>query len=227
MRFLFFSFLSLFIFSNCQNESSVKIPPVQKQAENTKTAPAPAEKSTKTIVFFGNSLTAAYGLEVEQGFPALIQEKIKTAGLNYTCVNAGLSGETTAGGLKRVEWILQQPMDVFVLELGGNDALRGLPVSESKKNLEGIIDLVRSKHPNCKILLAGMQAPPNMGEKYASEFQAIYPAIAKSKKVVLLPFLLEGVGGDAKLNQADGIHPTAEGNKMVAENVWGFLRPIL
>lgn len=181
----------------------------------------------KSIVFFGNSLTAAYGLSPEQGFPALIQQKIDAAGLPYTCVNAGLSGETTAGGSKRVDWVLRQPVDVFVLELGGNDALRGLPIEESKKNLQSIVDQVKAKYPACKIVIAGMLAPPNMGETYTRAFAAMYPAIAKANGLPLIPFLLESVGGDAKLNQADGIHPTAEGQKIVAENVWKVVRPLL
>lgn len=227
MRLLCSILLVLSLFSNCQNESKTATTAVQKQDESTKPTHSAAETATKIIVFFGNSLTAAYGLEPEQGFPAAIQEKIKAENLNYTCVNAGLSGETTAGGLKRVDWILQQKIDVFVLELGGNDALRGLPVAESKKNLEQIIELVRQKNPQTKILLTGMQAPPNLGERYTREFREMYPAIAKNKQVALLPFLLEGVGGDPKLNQADGIHPTAEGQKIVAANIWKVLKPLL
>ncbi|MFN4255771.1 MAG: arylesterase [Saprospiraceae bacterium] len=210
----------------CQSATENQPQATNPTAQTTTAAPL-SSTDKKHIVFFGNSLTAAFGLSPEQGFPALIQQKIDAAGLPYTCVNAGLSGETTAGGSKRVDWVLRQPVDVFVLELGGNDALRGLPIEESKKNLQAIIDQVKAKYPACKIVLAGMLAPPNMGEKYTRDFAAMYPAVAKANGLPLIPFLLEGVGGDAKLNQADGIHPTAEGQKIVAENVWKVLQPLL
>lgn len=195
-------------------------------------APEPdAAKTTasarKTIVFFGNSLTAAYQLSPEQGFPALIQQKIDSLGLPYQCVNAGLSGETTAGGKNRIDWILTQPVDIFVLELGGNDALRGLPIEESKKNLQAIIDRVKAKYPDCKIVLAGMLAPPNLGPKYTKDFRDMYPALAKANKTALVPFLLENVGGEPSLNLEDGIHPNVEGQKIVAETVWGVLKGLL
>lgn len=186
--------------------------------------PAPARK---TIVFFGNSLTAAYQLSPEQGFPALIQQKIDSLGLPYQCVNAGLSGETTAGGKNRIDWILSQQVDVFVLELGGNDALRGLPIEESKKNLQAIIDRVKAKYPNCKIVITGMLAPPNLGPRYTNAFRDMYPALAKANKTALVPFLLENVGGEPELNLEDGIHPNAEGHKIVAETVWKVLRGVL
>ena len=197
---------------------------------NTATEPAPTESkptaARKNIVFFGNSLTAAYQLPPEQGFTALIQQKIDSLGLPYTCVNAGLSGETTADGASRIEWVLQQPVDIFVLELGGNDALRGLPLAESKKNLQLILDKVKDKYPNCKLVVAGMMAPPNLGS-YAKDFHKMFPGIAKANNAALIPFLLEGVGGDPKLNLPDGIHPTAEGHKILAETVWKTLRPLL
>ncbi len=189
-------------------------------------APKAAPVTRKNIVFFGNSLTAAYQLPPEQGFTHLIQLKIDSLGLPYTCVNAGLSGETTADGANRIDWILQQQVDVFVLELGGNDALRGLPLSESKKNLQTIIDKVKAKYPDCKIVIAGMMAPPNLGS-YAKEFQRVFPDIARKNKAALIPFLLEGVGGDPKLNLPDGIHPTAEGHKILAQTVWSTLGPLL
>ncbi|MCC6460702.1 MAG: arylesterase [Saprospiraceae bacterium] len=181
----------------------------------------------KNIVFFGNSLTAAYQLSQEQGFPALIQQKIDSLQLPYQCINAGLSGETTAAGKNRIDWVLQQPVDVFVLELGANDALRGLPVEESVKNLQAIIDRVKTKYPACKIVLAGMLAPPNLGPVYTKQFQEMYPALAKQNQTALVPFLLENVGGVPSLNLEDGIHPNVEGQKIVANTVWNVLQPLL
>lgn len=183
--------------------------------------------STKHIVFYGNSLTAGYGLDPSEAFPAIIQEKIDSLGLPYKVVNAGLSGETTAGGKGRIDWLLQQPVDVFVLELGGNDGLRGIPVTETGKNLQDIIDRVKAKYPQAKIVLAGMQVPPNMGSRYAGEFRAVFKTLADKNNVPLIPFLLEGVGGIPELNQPDGIHPTARGHEIVAGNVWGVLKGML
>lgn len=186
------------------------------------------QSKTKTILFFGNSLTAGYGLDdPAQAFPALIQNKIDSMHLSYKVVNAGVSGETSAGGNGRIAWILKQPVDVFVLELGANDGLRGIPTTETKKNLQSIIDKVKGKYPNAKLLLAGMMVPPNMGEKYSRDFRNVYPELAKENNMSLVPFLLEGVGGVASLNQRDGIHPTAEGHKIVAENVWKELVKLL
>lgn len=186
-----------------------------------------ATTKTRTILFFGNSLTAGYGLEPAQAFPALIQEKIDSLGLPYKAVNAGVSGETSSGGNNRVDWILKQPVDVFVLELGGNDGLRGIPVAETKKNLQAIIDKVKAKYPQARLVLAGMQVPPNMGAQYAGAFRALYTELAQKNNMTLIPFLLEGVGGEAKLNLEDGIHPTAEGHRIVAQNVWQYLGPLL
>src|SRR6188508_888661 len=181
----------------------------------------------KTIVFFGNSLTAGYGLSPSEAFPAIIQNKIDSLGLPYKVINAGVSGETSSGGNGRIDWILKQPLDVFVLELGANDGLRGIPLSETKKSLQSIIDKVKAKYPEAKLVLAGMQIPPNMGVTYTTQFRNIYPDLAKKNAAMLIPFLLEGVGGDLKLNQQDGIHPTAEGHHIVAENVWRVLEDLL
>jgi acyl-CoA thioesterase I len=192
---------------------------------------APGAASTnsgkKTIVFFGNSLTAAYNLSPEEGFPALIQGKIDSLGLPYICVNAGLSGETTADGVNRIDWVLQQPMDIFVLELGGNDALRGLPIAESVKNMQAIVDKVKAARPNCKIVIAGMLAPPNLGPSYTNAFRELFSNLAKKNGAVLIPFLLKDVGGIPELNLGDGIHPNVAGQKIVAENVWAVLKTIL
>lgn len=186
-----------------------------------------ATATTKTILFFGNSLTAGYGLEPAQAFPALIQQKIDSLGLPYKAVNAGVSGETSAGGNSRIDWILKQPVDVFVLELGANDGLRGIPVTETKKNLQSIINKVKAKYPKARLVLAGMQVPPNMGASYTAAFRDMFPELAQKNGMTLIPFLLEGVGGEASLNQQDGIHPTAEGARIVAQNIWQYLGPLL
>lgn len=181
----------------------------------------------KTILFFGTSLTAGYGLDVREAFPALIQKKINDLKLPYKVINAGLSGETSAAGNSRIDWLLKQPIDVMVLELGANDGLRGLPLLETKNNLQQIIDKVKKKYPKVKIVLAGMQIPPSMGADYSNQFKSLFPELARKNDLVLVPFLLQGVGGIPDLNQGDGIHPTAAGQKILAENVWKQLQPIL
>ena len=181
----------------------------------------------KTLLFFGDSLTAGYGLDPDEAFPALIQQKLDASGLAWRVVNAGLSGETTAGGLRRLDWILRQPVDIFVIELGGNDGLRGIDPETSRSNLESMIRRIRERYPAIKIVLSGMQMPTNMGPAYTSQFAAMYPALAQRTAVTLIPFLLEGVGGVPELNLPDGIHPTAEGHKIVAETVWRALKPLL
>ena len=190
-------------------------------------ATAPATGSAKRLLFFGNSLTAGLGVEPEEAFPALVGQKLDSAGLKYEVVNAGLSGETTAGGLARVGWVLRQPVAVFVLELGANDGLRGLPLADSRRNLQGIIDTVRRRSPGAQIVLAGMQIPPNLGQRYAADFKNMFGELATQNKLALVPFLLAGVGGDSNLNQRDGVHPTAAGQRVVARNVWAVLGPLL
>ncbi len=180
-----------------------------------------------TILFLGDSLTAGLGVEQSQAFPALIQEKIREKNLPFEVVNAGLSGDTTAGGLSRLDWILRKPIDILVLELGANDGLRGLPVSTMKSNLQRIIDRVKAKNPQVKIVIAGMEIPPNFGADYAADFRTAFAQLAQSNHAALIPFLLEGVGGHIDLNQPDQIHPTAAGHKIVAENVWRILEPLL
>tara|TARA_R100000935_G_C2814616_1_gene156658 strand:+ start:715 stop:1401 length:687 start_codon:yes stop_codon:yes gene_type:complete len=179
------------------------------------------------ILFFGTSLTAGMGLESEEAFPAVIQQKIDSLDLGYEVINAGLSGETSAAGKNRIGWVLNQKVDVFVLEIGANDGLRGVPIEETRKNLQAIIDTVRSKGPDTEIILAGMQIPPNMGQAYATEFKELFPSLAKDNDLYLIPFLLEDVGGNPQLNQPDGIHPTAEGQKILAKNVWEVLEPVI
>ena len=181
----------------------------------------------KNILFFGNSLTAGYGLDPGLAFPGLIQGKIDRAGLSYQVINAGLSGETSAGGLARIDWVLNRPVDVFVLELGANDGLRGLPLDQTRENLRRIIEKVQARNPGVRIVVAGMMVPPNMGEDYSNRFVQMYPELAAEHDATLIPFLLEGVGGDPSLNLPDGIHPNAEGHRIVAETVWKALKPML
>jgi len=179
------------------------------------------------ILFFGNSLTAGYGLDEDKAFPALIQKRIDSLNLKYTVINAGLSGETTSGGLNRISWVLKQKVDVFVLELGANDVLRGLDLKETEANLSAILDKVLESNPNTKIVLAGMQAPPNMGTEYTRTFASIFPKLAKKYNAALIPFLLEDVAAMPQLNLADGKHPNEEGQKIVRDNVWRVLEGVL
>jgi acyl-CoA thioesterase I len=188
---------------------------------------AAIDSPPKTILFYGDSLTAGYGLSTEQAFPAHIQQKITKNKLPYRVVNAGLSGETSAGGLGRINWVLKQPVDIFILELGANDGLRGLPLQQTRNNLQAIIDKVKEKNPQVKLIIAGMKVPPNMGAEYSQAFERVFTELAKSNKAVFLPFLLEGVAGNPKLNLPDGIHPNVEGHKIVAKNVWQVLEPMM
>ncbi len=217
-------FLILFVFlSGCTTNTS---------QENTATKDSSATKreatsnETKHILIFGDSITAGYGLEdPTDAFPGVLQQKIDSAKLNYKVINAGLSGETSAGGKARIDWLLKkQPVDIFVLELGGNDGLRGLPVTQTQANLQEIISKVKAKYPAAKIIVAGMQIPPNMGIAYTANFAKIFTEIAVESNAELIPFILQGVGGERKLNQDDGIHPTEAGHKIVAENVWKVLK---
>jgi acyl-CoA thioesterase-1 len=192
------------------------------------TSNATDTSSSKNILFFGDSLTAGYGLDdPSDAFPGVVQNKIDSAKLPYKVINAGVSGETSAGGKGRIAWILKQKVDLFVLELGANDGLRGIPVSETIQNLQAIIDSVKTKYPKAKLVMLGMQVPPNMGDVYASNFKGIFPELAAKNKMALVPFLLKGVGGVPSLNQHDGIHPTAQGAKIVGNNVWQVLKGIL
>ncbi len=186
-----------------------------------------AADAEKTIVFLGDSLTAGYGVSPEEAYPALIQQRIRDEALPYRVVPAGISGDTSSGVLRRLDWIMQQRFDILVLAIGGNDGLRGLPVEELEKNLIAIIEKVRARYPDATIILAGMKMPPNMGLPYASAFAGVYPRVAKQADVRFIPFLLEGVAGKPKLNQDDTIHPTAEGQKIIADIVWKSLKPLL
>ncbi|MDX2129054.1 MAG: arylesterase [Chloroherpetonaceae bacterium] len=181
----------------------------------------------RVVLFLGDSITAGLGLSLEESFPFLLQQRVDSLNLNAKLINAGLSGETSAGGLRRAPWLFKQKVDILVLELGGNDGLRGIEPNATKVNLKAIIDLAREKNPRIEIILAGIQVPPNLGKKYRESFSEIFPAIAKEKKVRLIPFILEGVGGNPKLNLPDGIHPTAEGHRILAETVWKQLKLVL
>lgn len=179
------------------------------------------------IVFFGNSLTAAYGLDPSQGYVALLQQRLDSLGLNWRAINAGLSGETSAGGKARIDWVLRQRVDVFVLELGGNDALRGISPEVTFANLDTILIKVKERYPEARLIVAGMEAPPNMGPSYVKQFREIYPRLAQKHGAALIPFFLERVGGVPELNLPDRIHPNEAGQKILLENVWRVLYPIL
>ena len=215
------------LFLSCQNKNTQ----VDKKTDtNIKIESSKRTESVgkKNILFFGTSLTAGYGLDPTEAYPALIQNRVDSLKLPYNVVNGGLSGETSAAGLDRIDWFLKrQPVSIFVLELGANDGLRGLPLKDTKKNLQKIIDRVKAKNANVKLVMAGMQMPPNLGKKYTTDFKNIYPVLAKKNNMKLIPFLLDGVAGIPKLNQQDGIHPTAAGDKILAENVWVVLKDML
>jgi acyl-CoA thioesterase I len=185
------------------------------------------DETVGTILVLGDSIAAGYGVEKDAAFPFVLQRRIKEAHLPFEVVNAGVSGDTTAGGLRRIDWVLKRPVDFLIIELGGNDGLRGIPPGETEKNLAGIIERARKKRPGIRIVLAGMQMPQNMGPEYTREFQAVFPRVAEQEKVKLIPFLLEGVGGIAEWNQADQIHPNEKGHERVADNVWAVLKEML
>lgn len=218
---IYFFLFCVFSLSACKG-------PEKKNEAGTTEEKAVVKEKKKTIIFFGDSLTAGYGLDDPSlAFPALIQRRLDSLGLNYQVVNAGVSGETSSGGLGRIDWILKQPVDVFILELGANDGLRGILPNETEKNLRAIIEKVKAANPDAQVIVTGMMVPPSMGQRYSKQFASIFPEIAKEYNAVLIPFLLEGVGGEPQLNQADGIHPTAEGHKIVASTVWKYLIKIV
>lgn len=186
-----------------------------------------ASSAKRTVLCFGDSLTAGYGLDPAYAYPALLQRKIDARGWPFQIINAGLSGETSSGGLRRISWLLRQHVDVLILELGANDGFRGIEPEKIQHNLQGIIDKTKDKYPHVKIIIAGMQMAPNLGPRYTSDFRAIFPRLAETNQAALIPFFLEGVAAKPKLNLPDGIHPTAEGHTIVAENVWAVLEPVL
>lgn len=204
-----------------------RVPRPQPAAAPTSAAPAPAAHATgePLVIFLGDSLTAGLGLPEDQAYPAVLDRRLDAEGTPVRVLNAGVSGDTTAGGLARLDWLLKQKPDVLVVGLGGNDGLRGLDLAETEKNLREIVR--RAKDSGARVLLLGMRIPPNYGPEYTEQFQEMYPKIAKELDVPLVPFLLEGVGGAADLNQADGIHPTAKGHEMVAATVEPYLVKML
>lgn len=230
-------------FTGCSDDGAAQDDNTQERVAQQNTAsgqsgPAPANNTpvpadtatssgTKNVLIFGDSITAGYGIDSEEAFPALLQDRIDALGWNFNIVDGGLSGDTSAGGLRRINWMLREPIDVFILELGGNDGLRGTPPDATARNLQSIIDAVKEKYPEAKIILAGMQIPPNLGQDYTRQFREVFPTLAENNEALLIPFLLEGVGGVPALNQPDGIHPTEEGHEVVAENIWEVLQPVL
>ena len=205
------------------------LPPAIEQNENPGAErEEDAEQADTIILFLGNSLSAGAGVDPASAFPALLQHRMDSLGWNVQVINAGLSGETSAGGLRRIDWYLQRhPVSVLVLELGGNDGLRGIPVEVTQSNLRAIIDKARTANPNMEIILAGMQIPPNLGQGYTRAFQQIYPTLTRMENTHLIAFLLEGAGGVDSLMQMDGIHPNESGHRIVAENVWSVLYPVM
>lgn len=222
-RVRYLSLLVLLIGCGTQHQQDAASSTTEKKVEKA----SEQKKKDKVILFYGNSITAGYQLDLEQAFPALIQERIDSLGFNYKTINAGLSGETTAGGLSRIDWVLRTVPDIFFLELGANDGLRGLPLEETPKNLQAIIGAVKKKNPEVKIIIAGMMVPPNLGVEYSKDFYQLFPQLAEENNAACIPFLLEGVAGNPELNLSDGIHPTPQGHKIVAETVWKYLEPML
>jgi acyl-CoA thioesterase I len=180
-----------------------------------------------TILFFGDSITAGYGIDMDEAFPALIQKKTDSLGWNVRSVNAGLSGETSSGGLRRIDWVLRQKVDILVLELGANDGLRGIDLDLTRSNLQEIIDRTRSRYPDVAIVIAGMEVPPNLGQDYTDRFRSMFPGLARANDATLIPFILEDVAGVPELNLPDGIHPTPEGHRLMADTVWRILGPVV
>jgi acyl-CoA thioesterase-1 len=205
--------------------------PAARESQPVAAAPDSVARATpdprKVILFVGTSLTAGYGLGAAFAYPAVIQQKLDSAGLSFRVVNAGISGETSAGALRRIDWVLQLPVEVLVLELGANDGLRGLDPDSMYKNLDAIIRQTKRKYPSARILLAGMEAPPNLGGRYGARFRSAFRDLAEEHNVGLIPFILEGVGGRPELNQDDGIHPTIAGQRLMANTVWTYLQPLL
>lgn len=191
--------------------------------------PAANEATTgrARVVVLGDSITAGYGIDLSEAYPALLQKKLDAAGLPFTVVNAGVSGDTTSGGLRRINWALNGGADILIVALGGNDGLRGIQPKQTAENLAGIIQKAKAKVPGVAIIVAGMQMPQNMGPEYTEEYRAVFPRVAKENDVALVPFLLEGIGGVQEFNQPDLIHPNVEGQKRVAENVWKVLEGVV
>lgn len=208
-------------------ESNLTAGPDETGASGAAGDPVAAAPAAPTVLFIGTSLTAGLGLPQEQSFPLVVERRIEAAGLPFRVVNAGVSGETSAGALRRIDWLLRQPFDAVVLETGANDMLRGIDASSTEENIQAIVDRIRAHDPDVPIVLAGMLAMPNLGEVYQREFEAIYPRLAERNDLPLIDFLLVGVAGERELNQSDGVHPTAEGQRIIADTVWDVLEPVL
>lgn len=216
--------------ATCSSEETVEVASDPGHTRPTQTQPATKEANRSTrpvIVFLGTSLTAGYGLPESQAFPALTAKRLQSAGYDYRVINAGVTGDTSAGGLRRLDWLLRLPIGVLVLELGANDMLRGQSVDQLRTNLETILERTREAHPQAKFLIAGMRAAPNLGPDYTSEFDAVFPMLADRFGAGLVPFLLEDVAAERRLNQPDGVHPTAEGHALIAERLWTSLEAVL
>ena len=225
IKFCYFILVGLLL--SCGNEKNSKATEESISVEE-EAAPVSEADISKTILCFGDSITAGYGLDdINEAFPALLQNKIDSLKLDYTVINSGLSGETTAGGRSRLNWVIKQKVDIFLLELGGNDGLRGIPLTETRANLSAIIEAIQEQSPDTRIILAGMELPPNMGQDYTSEFRKVFSDLAAEYDVAFIPFILKDVGGIKELNQNDGIHPTAEGHRIVANTVWEVLEPMI
>ncbi len=232
VRLYLFLLVGVLLVIGCgQERTDSKAPPSSPDTTASVSTSPPTdttERNELRVVVLGNSIAAGYGVDSDASFPARLQQKVDSLGWNVTIQNAGVSGETTAGGLRRIGWLLEDRIDVLVLELGGNDGLRGVDPEATEDNLTAIIDTTLATYPDAQVLLAGMQIPPNLGAQYTEQFRQVYPSVAERfDNVTLIPFVLEGVGGNEALMQDDGIHPTAEGQKKVAENVWAELRPLL
>jgi len=190
-------------------------------------AGAVGEGGENTILILGDSLTAGYGLDSAQAYPAILQEKVNDSEMQWEVINAGISGDTSAGGLRRIDWLLRRHVDILVLELGANDGLRGIQLDVTRSNLQQIVDRTRKVYPGVEVVIVGMMVPPNLGPDYSNGFQQMFKDLAEENQATLIPFLLEGVAGRPELNLSDGIHPTAEGHKIIAETVWETLLPLL
>lgn len=214
----------LFACGDGKNKKPTEALPAAEQVETT----LETKTTTKTMLCFGDSITAGYGLDDSaDAFPALLQQKMDSLDLNYTVINSGVSGETTAGGKSRIDWVIKQMPTLFLLELGANDGLRGVPLTETRSNLQAIIDVVKAKSPKTTIILAGMELPPNMGLDYTTAFKQLFADLAKKNNLEFIPFILKDVGGIKALNQSDGIHPNVEGHKILAKTVWEVVKPLI
>lgn len=227
---------ALVVSAGCGSERNLKSESITTEAKDNMTQVKTGADTTlraskavrpPVVLFFGTSLTAGAGLEPDQAFPALVEKKADSSGLPIRAVNAGLSGETTAGAVRRIAWVLRTPADVIVIEVGANDALRGLSPAAAKANLQTLVAAVKKKQPRARLVLVQMEAPPNFGNAYTRSFRSIYSDVARQENLTLIPFLLDGVAGIARYNQPDGIHPNVAGEKIVAANVWRGIEPVI